>query len=200
VNNKTIFVIINKTEVLLPRAQVTLVDFGYPLYALWFYCSQSFKLFDFPFFDFERTWCWLFQNAFCILNLIYTFLFGSSSPVVCRMEGSWFFFAIFVFFAYRDVQHFVLSYVCTFWVSCCDVHCEFCINRCSVCLYIQLFVVVFTLFVENTEWKIKNGQCRVTGNTGYTRHNAKTNQIKNTTQYVLDTTISKQWFGLVYGV
>ena len=29
-----------KTKVLIPRAQVTIADFGYPVQALWFYCSQ----------------------------------------------------------------------------------------------------------------------------------------------------------------
>ena len=43
---------INKTKVLLPQAWVTLADFGYPVYALWFYCSQNFKLFRFSIFRF----------------------------------------------------------------------------------------------------------------------------------------------------
>ena len=45
-------VIINKTMVRLPHAYVTLADFVSPVYALWFYCSQSFKLFGFPIFLF----------------------------------------------------------------------------------------------------------------------------------------------------
>jgi len=43
--------------------------------------------------------------------------------------------------------------------------------------------------LENTEGTIKKGQSRETGNIGYTR-GRQTN--KNTTQYVLDTTIYKQ--------
>jgi hypothetical protein len=39
-------------KVRLPQAEVILVDVGYPMYALWFYCSQIFKLFDFPIFRF----------------------------------------------------------------------------------------------------------------------------------------------------
>ena len=45
-------IIINKTKVLLLQAQVTLADFGYFVYALWFYCSQSVTLFDFAIFQF----------------------------------------------------------------------------------------------------------------------------------------------------
>ena len=29
-----------KAKVLLPQAQVTIADFGYPVYTFWFYCSQ----------------------------------------------------------------------------------------------------------------------------------------------------------------
>ena len=43
--------------------------------------------------------------------------------------------------------------------------------------------------LENTEGPIKNGQSRVTGNMVYTRRRKKG---KNTTQYVLHTTIPKQ--------
>jgi len=32
------------------------------------------------------------------------------------------------------------------------------------------------------EYRIKNGQSRETGDTGYTRHRTKSNKIKNTTQ------------------
>ena len=45
--------------------------------------------------------------------------------------------------------------------------------------------------LEKTEEANKNGQFRETGNAGYTRHKTKTNKAKNTTQYVLDTTIPK---------
>ena len=34
----------NKTKVLLPQAWVILADFGYPFYALGFYCSQNYKI------------------------------------------------------------------------------------------------------------------------------------------------------------
>jgi hypothetical protein len=40
--------------------------------------------------------------------------------------------------------------------------------------------------LENTIGPIKNGQSRETGNIGHTKQN------KNTTQYVLDTTVHKQ--------
>jgi hypothetical protein len=39
-----------------------------------------------------------------------------------------------------NVQHFILSYVFTFWVPCCDVRYDFRIKRCSLHLYLQLFV------------------------------------------------------------
>jgi hypothetical protein len=42
--------------------------------------------------------------------------------------------------------------------------------------------------LENTEGAIKNGLSRETGN----RDKSKKNKNKNTTQYVLDTTIHKQ--------
>ena len=44
---------------------------------------------------------------------------------------------------------------------------------------------------EKTEGAIKNGQSRETGNIGYIRQRKKKNK-KNTTQYVLDTTICKK--------
>jgi len=37
-----------------------------------------------------------------------------------------------------------------------------------------------------------NRQSRETGNIGYTRHGTKTDKAKNTTQYVLDTTMRKE--------
>jgi len=42
--------IISKIKVLLPQTKVTSGDFGYHVYALWFYCSQNFEWFGFPFF------------------------------------------------------------------------------------------------------------------------------------------------------
>jgi len=44
----------------------------------------------------------------------------------------------------------------------------------------------------NQEGVIKKGQSRETGNIGYTRYKTKTKKAKNTSQYVLDTTIHKQ--------
>jgi len=55
---------------------VILAGFGDPVWALWFYCTQSFKLFGFPIF---RFWAYLMKvipkNASCALNFISTFLF-----------------------------------------------------------------------------------------------------------------------------
>ena len=49
-----------------------------------------------------------------------------------------------------------------------------------------------TMFTsEKTEGAIKNGQSRVTGNIGHTRHKAKTNKAKITT-HVSASTIRKQ--------
>ena len=45
--------------------------------------------------------------------------------------------------------------------------------------------------VRKIEGAIKNGQCRETGNIGYTRYKTKTKK-KPARQYVLDTTIRKQ--------
>jgi hypothetical protein len=39
-------------KVLLPQTWVTVADFGYPVKALWFYCSQNFTLFGFQIFRF----------------------------------------------------------------------------------------------------------------------------------------------------
>ncbi len=47
--------------------------------------------------------------------------------------------------------------------------------------------------LEKTDAAIKSGQSRETGNIGYTRHKTKTNKIKKTAQYALDTTICKQY-------
>ena len=44
--------------------------------------------------------------------------------------------SFFVFFYFC----FVILIVFTFLVPCCDVHYEFCLKRCSVRLYLQLFV------------------------------------------------------------
>ena len=46
----------NVIKVLLYQAYMTLADFGYPVYALWFYCSQIiFKYLAFQSFDYEHT-------------------------------------------------------------------------------------------------------------------------------------------------
>ena len=45
---------------------------------------------------------------------------------------------------------------------------------------------------EKTDDAIKNEQSREISNMGYTKHKTNTNKTKNTTQYVLDTTICKQ--------
>jgi hypothetical protein len=44
-------------------------------------------------------------------------------------------------------------------------------------VYIYLNAI---LTLEKTEWAIKNGQSRDSGNIGYTRHRTKTNKAKNT--------------------
>jgi hypothetical protein len=58
-------VITIKVKVLLPQVNVTLANFGYPVYTLWFYCSQGLlNYLVFQYFDFEpylmkviqRTW------------------------------------------------------------------------------------------------------------------------------------------------
>jgi hypothetical protein len=51
-------VIIDKTKAPLPRAYMTLAEFGYPVYAISFYWSQNFKLFGFPNF---RYWVYLMK-------------------------------------------------------------------------------------------------------------------------------------------
>ena len=43
-------VIVDKTKVLRPQADVSTADFAYPFLAGWFCCSQSFQLFGFPIF------------------------------------------------------------------------------------------------------------------------------------------------------
>ena len=49
-----------------------------------------------------------------------------------------------------------------------------------------------TPLINKTEGTIKNRQSRETGKIGYTRYKTNTNKTKNTTQYVLDTTIRNQ--------
>jgi len=46
--------------------------------------------------------------------------------------------------------------------------------------------------LEKTEGAIRNGQSRETDNSGHTSRKTKTNKAKNTTQYVLDTTMRTQ--------
>jgi hypothetical protein len=46
----------NKPKIILSQVYVTLADCGYPVYALWFYWFQNFKLFAFPIF---RFWAYL---------------------------------------------------------------------------------------------------------------------------------------------
>ena len=41
---------------------MTLANFSYPMYTLWFYCTPHFILFDFPIFRFWRTWWRLFRT------------------------------------------------------------------------------------------------------------------------------------------
>jgi hypothetical protein len=56
--------------------KLTLVDLGYPVYALWFYCSQNFlNYLVFQPFDFERTWWRLYQARLVRTKLdIYFFI------------------------------------------------------------------------------------------------------------------------------
>ena len=51
-------VISNKNKVLLPRVYVTLDGCDYPIYALWFYCSQILSIPYMPF-GFIAPSCWL---------------------------------------------------------------------------------------------------------------------------------------------
>ena len=46
----------------IPRHWMVIVDFGYRVYALWFYCFQTLNSLTFQSFDFERTWWKLFQK------------------------------------------------------------------------------------------------------------------------------------------
>jgi len=50
----------------------------------------------------------------------------------------------------------------------------------------------YTPLINETEGTIKNRQSRETGKIGNTRYKTKTNKTKNTTQYVLYTTIRNQ--------
>jgi hypothetical protein len=58
-------VIINRTKVFLPQAYLTLDDFGYPVYALWFYGVHNFKLFGFSIF---RFWAYLMKVILSVLD------------------------------------------------------------------------------------------------------------------------------------
>jgi hypothetical protein len=77
-------------------------------------------------------------------------MIGSSLPlVVCRMAHV--LLCFLCMFANSDVQHFVLSNVFMFWVSCCDVRYDFHIKTMfgsplslAVCRKVH---VLFTLFV-----------------------------------------------------
>jgi len=73
-------------------------------------------------------------------------MFGSSLPhVVCRSAHVLLYFLL----KYSDIQHFVLSYVFTFWVPCCDVRYDFFINTMfGSSLYLQLFALWFLRVVE----------------------------------------------------
>ena len=54
---------------------MTLADFGYSVYTLWFYCSGNFKLFGFPIFRYWATWWRLFQKRVVHTKLdIYLFI------------------------------------------------------------------------------------------------------------------------------
>jgi hypothetical protein len=68
-------VIIN-TKVLLHHVYVILADFGYPVYAILFYCSHNFKLLRFVIFLFWAYLMWIFQQCVVRTNLdIYVLLF-----------------------------------------------------------------------------------------------------------------------------
>jgi hypothetical protein len=46
--------------------------------------------------------------------------------------------------------------------------------------------------VRETQGAINNGKSRETGHIGHIRHKKETNKTKNTTQYLLDTTMRRQ--------
>ena len=50
-------------------------------------------------------------------------------------------------FAHSGVQHFVLLYIATFSVPCCDLRYDFHIKRCSVRIYPQLCVTWLTSYL-----------------------------------------------------
>jgi hypothetical protein len=67
---------VNPQRKMTLRTASYILDFGYPVSTLWFYCSQNFKLFVFPICRF-----WVSpdegysRNASCALNLISTVVF-----------------------------------------------------------------------------------------------------------------------------
>jgi hypothetical protein len=77
-NLKINSVIIIKTNVLLPQTYVTLVDFVYPVYVLWFYCPQkTLNYLAIQSFDCERT-CWRLSQKRIVRTICNTCIFISS--------------------------------------------------------------------------------------------------------------------------
>jgi hypothetical protein len=105
-------VISNKNKVLLPRVYVTLDGFDYPIYALWFYCSQILAIPYMPF-GFIAPRFWLSHLGPLVLLLpdfvypIYALWFYCSQllaiPFIwfyCSHNFKLFGFPIFRFWAY----------------------------------------------------------------------------------------------------
>ena len=71
------------------------------------------------------------------------------------------YFVCVCMFAYSDVQHFVLTYVFTFWVPCCDVRYDFRIKTMFgsslppvVCVKVDVLFTLFCLFTYSGDQHI----------------------------------------------
>lgn len=78
-----------KTKVLLPRALVTLAEFGNPVQALWFYCSQTcLNGLNFQSFVLSAPDESYSRHALCALNFISTFLLYTNVQHDSRWEDN----------------------------------------------------------------------------------------------------------------
>ena len=46
----------------------------------------------------------------------------------------------------------------------------------NLLMLMEMFIITVKINIRKNEWGITNGQCRITRNIGYTRHNTKTNK------------------------
>ena len=112
---------------------------------LWFYCSQNFKLFGFPIFDFRHTWRGYSRNASCALHLISRFLLYT---VVSWLNRQW------------DVRWHLNSY---FFILNHNFSCYISFSWCAKFRGFMILRITTKISIQRKQMKYNNGNLYLKG-------------------------------------